>query len=172
MRVLTLIMCCLMAFPAYAEEVFVPPITNDNIEVVPHTLEQPKIDELDHICMAHAIYFESRGESLKGMIAVANVVLNRVEDPRYPKTICNVVYQRNKRGCQFSWVCDPKSAIRNKDAWERSKTLAYAVLFLYNTESYVDYTYGATMFHSTSVSPRWANKKNRTTKIGDHLFYR
>jgi spore germination cell wall hydrolase CwlJ-like protein len=125
-------------------------------------------------CLATAIYFEARGESEKGRIAVAQVVLNRVKNPAYPDTICSVVYQnKNKRNrCQFSFACDGISdRIRDKKAWAEAQALARRVL---NDEStlYLASVGAATHYHATYVRPRWARTMNKMEKIGRHIFYK
>ncbi|MFN3937729.1 MAG: cell wall hydrolase [Gemmobacter sp.] len=122
-------------------------------------------------CLARAIYFEARGEPLHGQIAVAEVVLNRVDSPRFPATICGVVHQGagSGRGCQFSFVCDGRQrGIREGSAWERARSVARRVLD--GTDRRL--TDGATYFHEVNVTPRWSERFPRTARIGAHLFYR
>lgn len=122
-------------------------------------------------CLANAIYFEARGESRKGQIAVAQVVLNRVRSPDYPDTICNVVYQNShKKGCQFSFACDGiPDRIRDKKAWARAQAIAeeFSSGRLLLTE-----VAGATHYHARYVSPKWAPAMKRLARIGQHIFYR
>ncbi len=121
-------------------------------------------------CLAEAIYFESRGEPLAGQIAVAEVVLNRVDDRRYPKTVCGVTRQgSNGRGCQFSYACDGRSdTMVSRVSRERSEKIA--TLMLAGRARTV--TDGATHFHAAFVRPDWAGRMTRTAKIGHHSFYR
>lgn len=122
-------------------------------------------------CLAEAIYFESRGEPLAGQIAVAEVVLNRVDDSGFPKTVCGVTRQGagSGRGCQFSYACDGRSdAMKSAVSRDRSEKLAR--LMLDGRARTV--TDGATYFHTRSVRPDWSRKFTRTTAIGHHLFYR
>jgi spore germination cell wall hydrolase CwlJ-like protein len=122
-------------------------------------------------CLAQAIYFESRGEPLQGQIAVAEVVLNRVDDHRFPNTVCGVTNQGagSGRGCQFSYACDGRSdAMRSDLARERSEKLAS--LMLKGRARTV--TAGATYFHTRAVRPSWSGRMTRTATIGQHLFYR
>lgn len=122
-------------------------------------------------CLAQAVYFEARGESSLGQMAVAHVVLNRVRDRRYPNTICAVVFQNDHRRhrCQFSFACDGQSdRARNLKAWASAlkvslKTLAGV------TE---DMTLASTHYHATYVSPYWASHLKPTVQFGQHLFYR
>ena len=120
-------------------------------------------------CLAKAIYFEARGEPDRGRRAVAEVVLNRVDDERYPDTICGVVYQGNSRGCQFSWTCNGKDVKpRNKELYRAMVALADRTI----RASERPVSGGATHFHTRRVSPRWAKIFPRTTTIGAHHFYR
>jgi len=122
-------------------------------------------------CLAEAVYFEARGESLRGQFAVAEVILNRVESPKFPSTVCGVVRQGagGKGGCQFSYVCDGKSdRIREAEAWDRASKIARLMI----DGSDPDLTQGATHFHTTKVRPNWASRFPQTARIGTHLFYR
>ncbi|HVZ14003.1 MAG TPA: cell wall hydrolase [Bauldia sp.] len=125
-------------------------------------------------CLANAIYFEARGEPEKGQIAVAQVVLNRLKNPAYPKTICSVVYQnKNVRNrCQFSFACDGiPDRINDPKAWATSLALARKVLNDPKTLYLADVG-AATHYHATYVRPRWARAMNKVEKIGDHIFYK
>jgi len=122
-------------------------------------------------CLAQAVYYEARGEGLAGMRAVAQVVLNRVRHPAFPKTICGVVYQgaAKRTGCQFSFTCDG-SMRRGKEpgAWRRARDVAAAAMggFVFADVG------NATHFHTLGVSPRWRNTLLRVAQIGTHIFYR
>ena len=125
-------------------------------------------------CLANAIYFEARGEAEKGQIAVAQVVLNRLKNPAYPKTICGVVYQnKNKRNrCQFSFACDGISdRITDKRSWALSQALARRVLNDDRT-LYMASVGASTHYHATYVRPRWARSMKKMEKIGRHVFYK
>ena len=152
----------------------------ETLERIEEALEfeknQIKKDELD--CLAQNIYWESRNQSNEGRIAVAQVTMNRVDDPRFPNTICAVVKQTkyypsgriDLHSCQFSWYCDGKSdkPFRNEQrVWEES--LALAEDFLLNRPN--DQTNGALWYHSTKVYPNWADTYYQVTKIEDHIFY-
>ncbi|MEZ5686399.1 MAG: cell wall hydrolase [Paracoccaceae bacterium] len=120
-------------------------------------------------CLSQVLYHEARGETPAGQQAVAEVVLNRVDDPAFPNTVCGVVYQSNTRGCQFSWTCDGRSdKIRNANAYAVVETVARDML----SGAPRDLTDGATYFHTPAVKPGWSRKFTRTTKIGAHIFYR
>jgi spore germination cell wall hydrolase CwlJ-like protein len=122
-------------------------------------------------CLTEALYFEARGESAQGLFAVAEVILNRVESPRYPNSVCGVVHQgaggRNR--CQFSFDCDGKAEhISNKGAYARVGKVARAML----DGAQRGLTHGALFYHANFVSPRWASSMEQTTTIGQHHFYR
>lgn len=135
----------------------------------------------DTVCLAKNIYFEAGNQPLAGKVAVAQVVLNRMEHSSYPKDICGVVYQakwiENWRGnmvparnqCQFSWFCDGKSdEPLDTDTFFDSYVIASDVLM----GKYPDITEGATHYHATSVLPYWAESLNETVVINEHIFYK
>ena len=122
-------------------------------------------------CLTQAVYYEARGETPVGQAAVAQVVLNRVRHPAFPKSVCAVVYQgaQSGRGCQFSFTCNG-SMNRNREtsAWNRAEKIASRAL-----AGYVMADVGnATHFHVTSVRPGWGAKLLRVSQIGTHIFYR
>ncbi len=120
-------------------------------------------------CLAEALYFEARGESIKGQAAVAEVILNRVDSPAFPRTVCGVVNQGGNGGCQFSYTCDGRAeVISEPEAWKRSAKIAGAML----GGAPRLLTEGATFFHTPKVSPRWSKRFELTARIGSHLFYR
>jgi len=122
-------------------------------------------------CLAEALYFEARGESLKGQFAVAEVILNRVEAPNYPGTVCGVVRQgTGQRGaCQFSYTCDGRPEVVSDPAsWDRAGKIARMMLDSKDRPL----TGGATHFHTTAVRPVWSRVFAQTARIGAHLFYR
>jgi spore germination cell wall hydrolase CwlJ-like protein len=123
------------------------------------------------VCLAENIYFEAGSESLKGKEAVAAVTLNRVKDSRFPKTTCGVVYQNNKRGCQFSWTCDGKpNLIRNEKSFGESLNIAQDYLLGRKKSRIIssDVVY----YHANYVKPEWAKEKHLVTSIGAHIFYK
>ncbi|WP_420478020.1 cell wall hydrolase [Brevundimonas sp. FT23028] len=122
-------------------------------------------------CLTQAAYYEARGEGRDGMRAVAQVVLNRVRHPAFPKTVCGVVFQGAGRrtGCQFSFTCNGSMRGRvNRAAWERARAVASSAL----SGSVFSGVGNATHFHTTGVSPQWRNSLVRVSQVGDHLFYR
>lgn len=122
-------------------------------------------------CLTEALYFEARGESLAGQVAVAEVILNRVDSRRYPDSVCAVVGQgsENLNACQFSFKCDgKKEEMANREAFERAGQIARLMLDGRDRSL----TLNATHYHADSVNPRWARRLVPTAKIGAHVFYR
>lgn len=119
-------------------------------------------------CLRQALYFEARGESLKGQFAVAEVILNRVDSAAYPDTVCAVVGQQSGGSCQFSYVCDGH-ADRMHEAGAVEVAGRIAALMLNGGARSL--TEGATYFHSKAVQPSWASRFTRTASIGAHMFY-
>jgi len=140
----------------------------------------------DEYCLALNIYHEARSDNIAGQYAVADVVLNRVADKRYPNDICSVVHEgkisqwhlkqdpprtvmvRNK--CQFSWYCDglpdePKLT----DSWRRAQLIAYYIIQYGRMRGISE---GATHYHATYVDPLWNRKLDPIGRIGEHLFFR
>lgn len=126
------------------------------------------IDPQAQHCLAEVMYWEARGEGQQGMLAVAAVVLNRVEDQRFPNSVCGVVRQGGERPpCQFSWWCDGKAdAPANPAKWAESLNLANTIL----TQRPDDPTDGALFYHNISIQDPW--RRPLTTQIGRHIFYR
>ena len=120
-------------------------------------------------CLASALYHEARGESVKGQFAVAEVILNRVDSPRYPGSVCGVVNQSGGGGCQFSFTCDGiTDKIREPAAYAEAGKIARMMM----DGAPRALTLGATHFHTLGTNPRWARKFPKTAAIGSHLFYR
>ncbi len=122
-------------------------------------------------CMTQAIYYEAGFEPLEGAQAVAQVVLNRVRHPAFPKTVCGVVYEGSTQttGCQFSFTCDGSLDRRpNEAAWKRARTVAERALdgFVLTRIG------GATHYHTQWVVPYWAPTLTKVNQIGAHIFYR
>lgn len=122
------------------------------------------------LCLTQAVYYEAGFEPMPGRRAVAQVVLNRMRHPAFPKSVCGVVYQGSSSPvCQFSFVCDgslyraPAAA-----AWRQARDVAAAAL-----AGYVENSVGAaTHYHADYVAPYWAPKLSKIQKIGAHIFYR
>jgi spore germination cell wall hydrolase CwlJ-like protein len=125
----------------------------------------------DLACLTDAVYYEARGEGSAGQAAVAQVVLNRVRHPAFPKSVCGVVFQRavGGYGCQFSFVCDGSMRHqREPDAWRRAEEVAARAL-----DGTVMATIGnATHFHVAGVNPGWGPRLLRVAQVGLHVFYR
>jgi len=124
--------------------------------------------ELD--CLTQAVYYEARGESPRGQFAVAQVVMNRVKHPAFPKTVCGVVFQgAGRRGCQFSFACDGSMRGRREAAaWSRARKVAGRVL----AGAAIADIGSATHFHTTAVAPAWGPQMRRVAQVGMHVFYK
>ena len=122
------------------------------------------------LCLTQAVYYEAGFEPMAGRRAVAQVVLNRMRHPAFPKSVCGVVYQRNSTPvCQFTFVCDgslyrqPAAA-----AWKQAEDIARAAL-----GGYVERSVGAaTHYHADYVAPAWGPLLTKISKLGSHIFYR
>lgn len=151
---------------------FIPPMAKGDHAWIQNPLPATVFSKPEQICLANAIYFEARSESLRGQAAVAQVVLNRVRNPAYPGTICGVVYQNQnwRNACQFSFACDGrKDRIESPNHYKIAKDIAMAVtagkIFLPEVGS-------STHYYASYVSPGWARAMKKMTKIGLHIFYR
>ena len=125
-------------------------------------VEVQQVSQRDLQCLAEALYFEARGEGSQGQRAVAEVILNRVDHPRFPKSVCGVVNQRG----QFTY--NKNARIREKGTYARVHKVALAAL----SGAPRTLTNGATYFHTRAVKPSWSRRFERTTRIGAHIFYR
>ena len=136
-------------------------------------------------CMSLNIYHEARNQGTAGIFAVMAVVLNRMNDDRFPDTICGVVKQgpirpswKNngtffpiKNKCQFSWWCDGKSDKPLEVEKYNYYTNVVREVLSYELD-FVDITDGATFYHADYVTPSWARTKIKTVEIEDHIFYK
>lgn len=123
-------------------------------------------------CLANAIYFEARGEPVRGQIAVAQVVLNRVFSPFYPNEVCEVVYQNAERrnSCQFTFACDGiPDVVTEPDAWLRAQRIAKDTL---DGKLWMPEVAKSTHYHAYWVHPSWVNEMKKMYKLGVHTFYR
>ena len=169
--------------------------TGTDVELIEDLTPQLIGNDEQAMCMALNIYYESRSDNLAGQYAVADVVLNRVHDDRYPDTVCEVItqgpvkeswktkqdpdlpeedreYNPIRHLCQFSWYCDGKSdKPADETGWAQAQYVAGAILY---SDKYRGITEGATHYHATYVKPRWANDRgmNHIGRIGAHIFYR
>jgi spore germination cell wall hydrolase CwlJ-like protein len=126
----------------------------------------------EHRCLSEVLYYEARGEGVSGQKAIAEVVFHRMNHGNYGHSICAVVYEGSGHpGCQFSFTCngDLRRA-KQPVAWRRSEMLAARILT--GEVPLQNATGGATNYHAVSVSPVWADTLERTTQIGNHIFYR
>ncbi|MBB95105.1 MAG: cell wall hydrolase [Rhodobacteraceae bacterium] len=122
-------------------------------------------------CLSEALYFEARGETVKGQFAVAEVILNRVESGRFPDSVCGVIHQGTGKRyqCQFTYTCDGRAEhIGEPAAFDRVAKVARLIL----DGRAKPLTDGATHYHTTNVRPRWSRVYKKTAQIGVHLFYR
>ena len=134
-------------------------------------IAQRRVQMAEENCLARAVYFEARSESELGQLAVAKVILNRVKDPEYPKTICGVVYQGSGRrnSCQFSFACDGlPDDVRSASSWSNAKRIAKKAIA---GDAQVAAIGSATNYHADYVKPKWAKSMKRLVKIGRHVFY-
>lgn len=132
---------------------------------------ETQVDQREQNCLAQAIYYEARGETQRGQVAVAEVIMNRVRSAHYPNSVCGVVYQGSHRstGCQFTFTCDGSLAHRPRGrAWDRAQRVANAVLLGYTRPL----TQGATHYHTVAVNPVWNSGLVETVRVGTHVFYR
>ncbi len=151
---------------------FIPPLAGGDHAWAATALPPAAFSDREQQCLAAGIYFEARGEPVKGQAAVAQVILNRVRNPAFPDSICGVVYQnvhwRNR--CQFSFACDGiKDRVRSPRHWDMAEEIAMAVtagkIWLAEVGS-------SSHYHATYVRPGWARRMERVGRIGLHIFYR
>ncbi|GLQ34573.1 hypothetical protein GCM10007939_08560 [Amylibacter marinus] len=122
-------------------------------------------------CLTEALYFEARGESLSGIFAVAEVIVNRRNSKKFPNTVCKVISQgaHRRNACQFSYKCDGHKEIYHE---KKAKELVAKIAQIVLEQRAPKLTSGATFYHAKSVSPRWSRAFDRTATIGHHHFYR
>src|SRR5258708_4186256 len=126
----------------------------------------------EHKCLSEALYYEARGEGAGGQKAVAEVVFHRMNHGNYGHSICAVVYEgKDHPGCQFSFTCNGEmNRPKQMAAWQQSETLAAQILT--GQVPLKNATGGALNYHAVSVAPDWADTMDKTTQIGNHVFYR
>ncbi|MEO0882615.1 MAG: cell wall hydrolase [Pseudomonadota bacterium] len=137
----------------------------------PNQIDKAEDIAAEHRCLSEAVYYEARSESTSGQLAVAEVVMNRVRDHRFPNSVCEVVYQGATRttGCQFTFTCD--GALDRKPRgrkWDAAQTVATHVMM----DLHERRTGSATHYHATYVDPIWNAGLVRTSRIDTHIFYR
>lgn len=172
------------------EEETSPPIMYNDISKNNLYIEESHPDEY---CIALNVYYEARADNLAGKYAVADVVLNRVNDSRFPDTVCEViregimveswstaqhkdlsdeerVYYPKRNRCQFSWYCDGMADVpTQKAAWRDAQIIAYNIV---QFGTFRGITEGATHYHATYVSPSWSLVYQVIGRVGAHIFYR
>lgn len=151
---------------------FVPQIGPDDHAWAASVLPPSVFSPSEQQCLASGIYFEARGESVQGQAAVAQVILNRVRNPAYPKTICGVVYQNEdwRNRCQFSFACDNiKDRVNSQYHWRVAREVAMAVTA---GKIWLPQVGSATHYHAVYVRPKWARTMAKVGRIGLHVFYR
>src|SRR5690606_14619086 len=143
-------------------------ITKSETQAVDPAGEEPLDEAIT--CLARTIYWETRGEDVASMEAVANVVMNRLGSAGFPDTICAVVRQGGERGsCQFSWWCDGRSDdAEDAASYATAKEVARKAL----NRQLSDRTGGALYFHHRKATPNWAMQYIRTARVGEHVFYK
>jgi spore germination cell wall hydrolase CwlJ-like protein len=149
----------------YAEASYVP------------TRKKVKLADDERLCLTQAIYHEARGESEQGQWAVANIIINRAMNKKYPSTICGVVFQNADKGrfrCQFTFACDGRSDMMGKErkAWDRAQEIAdgaFAEFQRGDTPGLLPKS--ALFYHTTAVAPSWSRTYRRVAAIGAHVFY-
>lgn len=195
---LTIVMAIILSFLLYDDPVEEPlgsPLEDVEETLPPTPPEPPKplspplqeapgeplYSERDIECLALNSYFEARNQSLAGRVAVAQVVLNRVESNSFPNTICEVIQQgptyENWKGntipirnqCHFSWWCDGKSDIpEDKETYNEIVKLVKQII----NEKRVDITEGSLYYHADYVKPYWIDNLHQTLLIDNHIFYK
>ena len=162
------------SLPSFVMDMLVDP----SMRRVENIVDQSYIDGLPSYrggkewkCLADALYFEARGESVIGQFAVAEVIVNRANSSKFPDTVCGVVNQgtnKNRYKCQFTYMCDGLlESIDDKASYARAGKKAKMILW----DVKINLTNGALYYHAKSVNPSWAKKLVRTGIIGDHKFY-
>ena len=136
-----------------------------------HAETVSSIEPNEVVCLAQAVYFEANGASEKMQHAVANVIINRTQDPKFPNTICGVVHQRTSYTCQFSWYCT-KYKIKYVSRWTSSLITAFGVLRTRQLDNSNDFTDGSIYFHDTSVQPEWSQQLTEMLRINNLVFYK
>lgn len=151
---------------------FIPPVSEGDHAWMSKPLPEHVFSSAEQKCLAEGIYFEARGEDVKGQAAVAQVILNRVRNPTYPDTICGVVYQNKswRNRCQFSFACEGKTPrVSSPQHYRVAQEVALAVTA---GKIFIPEVGSATHYHATYVQPGWARTMDKMKKIGLHIFYR
>ena len=154
------------------DKVAVTPVVQ--VAVMPKPVTDAVMTQLlaEHRCLSEALYYEARGEGAGGQKAVAEVVFHRMNHGNYGHSICAVVYEgKDHPGCQFSFTCNGEMRRpKQMAAWQQSEALAVQILT--GQVPLKNATGGALNYHAVSVAPDWADTMDKTTQIGNHVFYR
>ncbi len=158
------------AFTPSAEEIAYHP-TTEGLNFRYKGESQAEFEQRERRCLATAIYFEARGEPMRGQIAVGQVILNRVRSPLFPETICGVVYQGQMHpGCQFSFACDGHTDNpRDDEQWALAQDIAKRITV---GELWLPEVGYSTYYHANYVSPDWVGGMSKIDTIGRHIFYK
>jgi len=151
---------------------FIPPMAKGDHSWIQNPLPESVFSKPEQACLANGIYFEARGESVRGQAAVAQVILNRVRNPAYPNSICGVVYQNDnwRHRCQFSFACDGrKKRIDSPANYKIAQDVAMAVTA---GKIFIPEVGSSTHYYANYVHPGWARTMQKMTRIGLHIFYR
>lgn len=151
---------------------FIPPMGKGDHAWLQNPLPASVFSKPEQACLAKGIYFEARSEPVRGQAAVAQVILNRVRNPAYPKTICGVVYQNDNwfNRCQFSFACDGrKKIITDQASYKTAQDVAMAVTA---GKIFIPEVGSSTHYYANYVHPGWARAMHKMTRIGLHIFYR
>ncbi|TCD14919.1 cell wall hydrolase [Oricola cellulosilytica] len=149
-----------------------PPVRKGDHKWMRRPLPAETLSAKQQHCITTAIYFEARGETVKGQAAVAQVILNRVRNPAYPDSACGVVYQnaemRNR--CQFSFACDGASErLKSERARKQAEWIAKAVT---KGELFIPEIGSSTHYFADYVRPKWAGSMVKMASIGAHHFFK
>jgi spore germination cell wall hydrolase CwlJ-like protein len=150
----------------------IPKLNEDDHSWAAQPLPLSVFSDREQNCLTAGIYFEARGEPVRGQAAVAQVILNRVKNPTYPDSICGVVYQNKewRNRCQFSFACDRiKDRVRDKKQWE---VASYVARETTHGRIWLPEVGSSTHYHATYVRPAWGPTMKRVDTIGKHIFYR
>lgn len=162
-----------LTYHPHTDKVVVIPVAP--VAEVPKPATDAVMNQLleEHKCLSEALYYEARGEGQGGQKAVAEVVFHRMNHGNFGHSICAVVYEgREKPGCQFSFACNAGVLKRAKrpEEWRQAELLAAQILT--GQVALKNSTGGALNYHAVSAAPDWAETMDRTTQIGNHVFYR
>ena len=164
----------MLAVPIVALTSIVALAYSSRLRDEPARLEAAHTRALELQCLAENVYFEARGEPLNGQYAIAEVTLNRLRSPHFPKTVCGVVHDtrwdpvRRRLVAQFSWTELEDRSEPWGPAWRQAIAVATAV----SNDFHMPLVPDALYYHATGVQPYWASTKRSVARIGNHVFYR